>query len=122
MRGKMFNIYAVVLDSGSCPAESFLDQLRRRDQASHRSLINVITRHADHGPLRNKKKSKVIEGRTNLLEFKTHRGDRLVYFYLRDQKTVLTHGFHKGASASGEFDRAEEMRDQYLREADDGQS
>jgi hypothetical protein len=118
--GKMFNIYALVLNNGDCPAEVFLEKTRRGDLISYRSLINILTRHADHGALRNKKKSRVIEGRTNLLEFKTHRGDRLVYFYLRDQKTVLTLGFHKGASASAEFDRAEAMRDQYLEEADDG--
>jgi hypothetical protein len=118
--GKMSSIYAVVLDNGTCPAEGFLEQVRRRDLASHKSLINILTRHADHGVLRNKRKSKVIEGRANLLEFKTRQGDRLVYFYLPDRKTVLTHGFRKGASASSEFDKAEAMRDQYRREADNG--
>ncbi len=118
--GKMFSIYAVVLDNGSCPAWIFLEQVRRRDRASHKSLVNILTRHADHGAIRNERKSRVIKGRANLLEFKTRQGDRLLFFYLRDQKTVLTHGFHKGASESDEYDKAEAIRDQYGREEDNG--
>ena len=75
--GKMFSIYAVVLDNSTCPAKDFLEQVGRRDRASHKSLINILIRHADHGVLRNKRKSKVIKGRANLLEFKTRQGDRL---------------------------------------------
>jgi len=109
----VFNIYAIVLDDDSCPADDFLKQLKHQDLASHKSLVNILTRHADHGEIRNKKKSRVIENRANLLEFKTHQGDRLVYFYLPGRMTVLTHGFHKGVPASSEYDRAEAMRDQY---------
>jgi hypothetical protein len=118
--GKMFSIYAVVLDNGTCPAWSFLEQVRRRDLASHKSLVNTLTRHADYGEIRNERKSRVIKGRRKLLEFKTNQGDRLLYFYLPDQKTVLTHGFHKGASESDEYDKAEAIRDQYSREEDNG--
>jgi hypothetical protein len=118
--GGMFSIYAVVLDNGTCPAVDFLEQVRRRDMASHKSLINILTRHADYGQIRNKRKSRVIKDRANLLEFKTNQGDRLVYFYLPSRKTVLTHGFHKGATASDEYDKAELMRDQYRTEVEDG--
>ena len=112
-RGSVFSIYAIVLNDDSCPADDFLKQLKHQDLASHKSLVNILTRHADHGEIRNKKKSRVIEDRANLLEFKTHQGDRLVYFYLPGRMTVLTHGFHKGVPASAEYDRAEAMRDQY---------
>jgi hypothetical protein len=118
--GKMSSIYAVVLDNGTCPAEGFLEEVRRRDLASHKSLINILTRHADYGAIRSERKSRVIKGRANLLEFKTSQGDRLVYFYLPDRKTVLTHGFHKGAPARTEYRKAEAIRDQYCRESDDG--
>ena len=111
--GSVFNICAIVLDDDSCPADDFIKQLKHQDLASHKSLVNILTRHADHGEIRNKKKSRVIEDRANLLEFKTHQGDRLVYFYLPGRMTVLTHGFHKGVPASAEYDRAEAMRDQY---------
>ncbi len=112
--GSAFNIYAIVLDDDSCPADDFLKQVKQQDLASHKSLVNILLRHAGHGEIRNKRKSKVIEGRANLLEFKTYQGDRLVYFYLQGSKTVLTHGFHKGVPASAEYDRAEAMRDRYL--------
>lgn len=120
--GLIFNIFAVVLNNGTCPAEEFLERVRRNDLASHRSLVNILTWHADHGPIKNKRKSRVIEDRENLLEFKTSQGDRLVYFYLCDHRTVLTHGFHKGAVASVEYDRAETIRDQYRREVENGKS
>jgi len=116
----MFSMYAVVLDNGTCPAEDFLEQVKQRDPASHKSLVNIIARHADYGQIRNKRKSRFIKDRGGLLEFKTHQGDRLVYFYLPDRRTVLTHGFHKGAFASDEFDKAEAMRDQYRKEAENG--
>ena len=112
--GSVFNIYAIVLDDDSCPTDDFLSQLKHQDLASHKSLVNILTRHAEHGEIRNKRKSRVIEDRENLLEFKTYQGDRLVYFYLPRRMTVLTHGFHKGVLASAEYDRAEAMRDQYL--------
>jgi len=113
--GSVFSIYAIVLDDDSCPADDFIKQLKHQDSASHKSLVNILTRHADHGEIRNKRKSRVIEDRENLLEFKTHQGDRLVYFYLPGRMTILTHGFHKGVPASAEYYRAEAMRDQYSR-------
>ena len=116
--GLIFNIFAVVLSNGTCPAEEFLEQVKQNDLASHKSLVNILTRHADHGQMMNKTKSRVIEDRENLLEFKTRKGDRLVYFYLRDRRTVLTHGFHKGAVASAEYNRAETIRNQYCREVE----
>ena len=112
--GLVFSIYAIVLDNDFCPADDFLKQLEHQDLASHKSLINILTRHADHGEIKNKTKSRVIEDRKNLLEFKTYQGGRLVYFYSPGRRTILTHGFHKGVPASAEYDRAEAMRDQYL--------
>lgn len=120
--GFNFNILAVVLNNGTCPAEEFLEQVKQNDLASHRSLVNILIWHANHGPIMNKRKSKVIEGRENLLEFKTRQGDRIVYFYLRGRRTVLTHGFHKGAAASAEYDRAETIRNQYCMEVENGKS
>ena len=119
-KGSVFSIDAIVLDNGSCPAEEFLEQIKINDPGSHKSMVNVITRHANYGTLRNKRKSKVIEGRENLLEFKTDQGDRLVYFYLPGYRTMLTHGFHKGAVASAEYDRAEVIRDKYCNEVENG--
>ncbi len=119
-RGRIFHILAIDLDNGSCPAVGFLEQVKRRNPASHKSLVNLYMRHADFGHIRNIRKSRAIEGRQNLLEFKSKQGDRLLYFYLSGSRTVLAHGFHKGAPAKAEYDKAEKMRDQYLREVENG--
>lgn len=118
--GERFNIYAIICDDGSCPAIDFLEQVKQNDPASHKSLVNIYTRHADHGPIKNIRKSKYVKGRRNLLEFKSKQGDRIIYFYLPDGKTVLTHGFHKGTPAEVEYSKAERIRDQYLREVGNG--
>ena len=118
--GLVNSIDAVILNNGDCPAEEFLKLLERNDKASYKALAHILVRHADYGVLRNREKSKVISGRGNLLEFKTRNGDRLIYFFLPGHRTILTHGFHKGAVASAEYNRAEKIRDQYRREVENG--
>jgi hypothetical protein len=119
-RGALSSINAIVLDNGDCPAQDFLNYLERNDIASHKSIKSILIKHAELGGIRNYHKSRVITGRENLLEFKTKRGDRLMYFYLPGHKTMLTHGFHKGAVESSEYDRAERIRNQYYREIENG--
>jgi hypothetical protein len=125
-RGQQYNIYAIVCDDGSCPAFDFLEHVKQQNSASHKSLVNLLIRHADHGQIRNQKKSRPIKGRKRqigrLFEFKSNQGDRLLYFYQQGQKTILIHGFHKGAPVRAEYKKAEGMRDQYLREVENGQS
>jgi hypothetical protein len=113
-QGYRLNIYAIICDDGSCPAVDFLEQVKQNDPASHKSLVKIYTIHADHGPIRNIRKSRYV--RRNLFEFKSYQGDRIIYFYLPDGKTVLTHGFHKGTPAEVEYRKAEGIRDQYIRE------
>lgn len=117
-RGQKFTIYAIVYDDGSCPTVDFLEQVKRNKPAAHRSLVSVYKWHADSGPIINERKSKIIEGRKNLYEFKSSQGYRIPYFYLPNGRTVLTHGFHKGSPAKieAEYDKAEKLRDQYLEE------
>ena len=115
--GKKFDIYAIVCDDGSCPAVDFLEQVKQNNPASHRSLVNVFKRHVECGPIINEEKSRHIEERGNLWEFKSRQGDRLLYFYLPGRTTVLVHGFHKGVPAKTEYAKAERMRDQYFRRA-----
>ncbi len=120
LRGQKFDIYGIRLNDGSYPVIVFLEQLKEKDIASHRSLVNVIQIHADYGPLLNETKSRPIEGRDNLFEFKTKQGARVLYFYLPGRKTVLTHGFKKGAPGKQEYAKAEKIRDQYLKEINNG--
>lgn len=117
-RGEVCYIYALVLDNGDCPAEDFLEKVRKENFISYKGLVRVYTWHANfkRGVWFNPKKSKPIQGRRNLYEFKSKQGDRLIYFLLYGGRTVLTHGFHKGVPARREYDRGEQMRDQYLEE------
>ncbi|MDP2719346.1 MAG: type II toxin-antitoxin system RelE/ParE family toxin [Dehalococcoidia bacterium] len=118
--GKKFDIYYIVLNNGSCPANDFLENVKQNRQDSHKSLIALLKRHADDGPIFNIKKSRPIEGYQKLLEFKSRQGDRLIYFYLPDKKTVLIDGFHKGAVAETEYRKADTIKNNYLREAENG--
>jgi hypothetical protein len=118
--GKVFRVYSIVYEDGSCPVLSFLNQLKHSNNPSHKSLINVITRHADYGQLFNERKSRHIRG--NLYEFKSRQGDRLLYFYMPGEKTIITHGFHKGVPAEREFRQSEKIREKYLSEVKNAQS
>lgn len=115
-RGRKFDIYAIVLNNGVCPAVDFRNLLKRNNVVSYKSFVRIFTIHADFGPILNITKSRAIKGHQNLFEFKSKQGDRLVYFYLSGRRTILTHGFHKGAPEEAEYDRAERVRDQYLKE------
>ena len=118
--GKNFDIYVIVLNNSSCPAIDFLEQLKQTNLASHRSLVNIYQRHADFGQFKNKMKSTPIKGYKGLFEFKSKQGGRLAYFYLPGWKTVLTHGFQKGAVAQDEYSKANTMKNQYLQEVENG--
>lgn len=119
-RGLKFDIYVIVLNDGSRPAIDFLEQLKQDDFASFKSLVSVYTMHADHGPLLNETKSRLIKGYDNLYEFKTKQGARLTYFYMHGGKTIITHGFQKGAPAKAEFKKARLIKDLYIEEVKHG--
>ncbi len=118
--GIAFSVYAIELDNGRCPAVDYLEQLKKRNPASHRSMVAVLMAHADHGPLLNRERSRKIVGYVDLWEFKSRQGDRLVYFYLPGRRTVLACGFHKGAPADSEFVKALKMRQDLMREGGNG--
>ncbi|MBI4330130.1 MAG: type II toxin-antitoxin system RelE/ParE family toxin [Chloroflexi bacterium] len=120
-RGNKFDIYAIVLDNGDCPAVAFKDRLKQEHFASYGSLVHTMKEHADSGPILNITRSRAIKGRSNLFEFKSKRGDRMLYFYLSGRRTVLTHGFHKGDPEKAEYEKAEKMRAQFTMEHKDGE-
>jgi hypothetical protein len=117
--GKIYNIYAIILDNGECPAEDFIRSLKLTDPASSKSLTNILARHADHGQIWNRQKSKRVHTKSGTtLEFKTKQGDRVLYFYDRGRKTILTHGFHKGCPPNPEYRRSQRIKEQYQREVE----
>ena len=79
-KGKKFSLYAIVCNDGSCPSIEFLDELKKNDPSSHKSIVNIYLRHADFGQILNIEKSRPIKGHENLFEFKTKQGARLLYF------------------------------------------
>jgi hypothetical protein len=119
--GRIKTIYSIVMDDGRCPAEDFIQEIEVNNKASFKALTNLLIRHADHGQIWDPQKSKRIT-RSGIFEFKTMQGDRLLYFYDLGNKTILTHGFHKGRRAQQEYRRAEQIKERYLREAECGRT
>jgi hypothetical protein len=121
--GKAYNIYAIVLDNGECPAEDFIRSVKLTNTASSKSLTNIFSRHAEHGQIWNPKKSKRVHTKSGtILEFKTTQGDRILYFYDKGRKTILTHGFKKGYPPNPEYLRAQKIKEQYQRKVEGDQS
>ena len=113
--GQNFDIYAIVLRRGGfdyCPAQDFMARML---EASQKSMLNVLRRHAMAGPVLNEQKSRLLEA--GIYEFKSMQGDRLLYSYSPAQRrqTIITHGFHKGARLRVEIEHAKGMRSEYLR-------
>ena len=95
--GETYNIYALIRKQGEtdcCPAREFLDEMA---ESSLKSMLNIMRRHAEHGPILNTQKSRLLED--GIFEFKSMQGDRLLYFYPSDRRreVIITHGFSKGA-------------------------
>ncbi|MHB8576125.1 MAG: type II toxin-antitoxin system RelE/ParE family toxin [Dehalococcoidia bacterium] len=112
LSGARFEVLALDLSdlrtATDCPALDFLAELRTSEPKVERSLIAVINMHAQHGPLLNERKSRAL--RDGIFEFKAVSGARLLWFYASGRRTILSHGFKKGADANREIDRAIRLR------------
>lgn len=98
LRGRSFSIHAIDMGTSSgasaCQAEDFLNDLRASDEASYKSLMNVLRLCAEQGPIKNLQKSRHLED--GIFEFKSQQADRLYYFYPGEPNTiVITHGAPK---------------------------
>ena len=114
--GPVFVVYALSWTRGGsdyCPAREFIGSV---SAASRRSLLGVLRHHAVTGPIPNTGKSRLLED--GIFEFKSRRGDRLLYFYhpWRRGVTIVTHGFRKGARLRTEIERAHTLRREYLQD------
>lgn len=105
-------------EGGKCPVRVFIDRLQLRDR---KRLVALLDHSANHGPPRNREKSKKIEGTDGLFEFKSFQ-DRIPWFYDSKEsdgrgRIVMTHGFKKkdGPIPPGELRHAENMRRTYYR-------
>ncbi len=84
------------------------------NESSRKSLTAILKRHKDHGPVRNKEKSRPLWHK--IYEFKTRQGDRMYYFYDIGRLTILTHGSikPKEQQLSAEVSRAVSLKDLYF--------
>jgi hypothetical protein len=119
LAGTRFTVYALDLadtpDEADCLALQFLAELGRSDPAAERSMVAVINFHAQAGPIRNLRKSREL--RDGVFEFKTAQGARMLWFYAPNQRTILVHGFKKGANVDAEIDRVLRLRSQWEEQA-----
>ncbi len=115
-RGRKNTVFTVRDVAGRAPAMEFLERLKRTDAHSQRALLRRYTSYGDYGPSMNVAFSRPIKGHGNLFEFKSHQGDRLLYFMLPGGDIALASGFHKGAPPAPEFERAARYREAVLKQ------
>ena len=126
IRGSKFDLYAIDLSDSpnrvECPLIDFLEDLGRSTPSAYKSIVAVLQLHADHGPVLNERKSRIVARQSRIFEFKNRQGSRVLYFYPVGVSgvTVMTHGFNKGANLKQELARAERLQSLYYRGAQDG--
>lgn len=110
--GPAFKVYALdFADAGppDCPAMDFILGL---EKPAYQKLRRTIDSHAERGPLLDETISREI--RDGIFEFKGRKDTpRVLYFYAPGHRTILTHGFKKGARLNVEVDKALRYRAQW---------
>lgn len=113
--GDKTDIYSLVLPNGQSPARDFLENLRRRDSGSHKTMVRRYEYHARSGATRVNQQGHKINGYGNLAVLKTRQGDRLLYFEHTQRRTVLLLGYYKGDPAKREYKKAVTLRNDLLK-------
>lgn len=110
--GRRFAIYALVVD-GDCQIEDMLAALERDDADLVASAVQLLDRVANHGPPKNKEKSRPVGD--GIFELKPKRL-RICYFYDANCMIVCTHGFEKPPRKvqDREIKKAVELRETYF--------
>lgn len=120
-KGQRYAIYALeerpTVDENAepnRPLESFLNELEANNPDEHARLVRLLESVGDNGPPHNKEKCRPIIT-TDLFEFKTRGGVRVLWFYDVNSLIICTHGFPKGQEKrlSREVARAQEWKKKY---------
>lgn len=110
-----FDVYYFEKSSGQCPVSAFIDDQPLMLQAK---LLRTIDLLAKNGPALREPHSKKLNDHIFELRCQTD-GERarILYFFIKDRKIVLTHGFIKKTQKTPpkEIERAENYRRQYLK-------
>lgn len=118
-QGIRFSIFAWG-DENSCELLEFLEKLEEDTNSDATRLSYLISRTAEYGPPRNEQQCRALEGRhaEGLFEFKAPGGARILWFYDANRIIICTHGFVKKGTNTprGQIDRAQSIRQQYLKE------
>jgi len=103
----VFQIVALELDNGECPAISYLDALKANDPNSHESMHARIKFRAGKLSITNKKISRPIQGARYKGLFRLiAKGERLLYCYLPNRIVVLLNGYNKNDVQEPEWEKA----------------
>jgi hypothetical protein len=110
--GSAFSVYALA-SGGGCELQSFFEQAERDDADELASMLALLAHAADHGPPKNKEKSRDVGD--GILEFKA-KSLRVCYFYDAGRMIICTHGFGKPNPKvqTREIKRARELRETYI--------
>ena len=87
LSGKAFEIVALELASGSCPASEYLANLQAKNPSTYASMLRKIEYRADNLMM---KSSKPLRGDRYQDLFRLEQGaERLCYMYLPGEKAIM---------------------------------
>ncbi|MGA2445205.1 MAG: type II toxin-antitoxin system RelE/ParE family toxin [Opitutaceae bacterium] len=90
-----FRIYAIG-ENDSFPVVDFLEDLQQSNEDSYQTLIAVLEYVATQGPIINeKRKSRCVDRKHRIFEFKTKDGNRVLWFYDANSVIICVNGFSK---------------------------
>lgn len=98
---------------GLCETQDFFEEAEKNDADELASMLALLEHAAEHGPPKNKEKSRDVgEG---ILEFKA-KSLRVCWFYDAGRMIICTHGFGKPTPKvqTREIKRARELRETYF--------
>ncbi len=119
-----YHLAAICSLRGDCELFDYLDKAiediteinskeTKRKLSEAATMVNLLERTSQHGPPKNKEKSRFLEN--NIFEFK-HNQLRILYFYDAGKLIVCTHHFTKKQQKTPkkEIKRAKKMHELYL--------
>jgi len=107
LSGAVFQIVALELDNGECPAIGYLTELKASDPKLHEAMPARIKFRASNLSITNKNISRPIQGaRYNGMFRLKAKGERLLYCYLPNRVVVLLSGYNKNDIQETEWERA----------------
>lgn len=106
-RGQAFDVRALELDNGSCPALEYLQKLENSHPELAQSMYSRIKYRADTSVIHNTKISKGLTGKPyNGLFRLIYKGERLCYCFLPGGLVVLLNGYNKNDVEEREWEKA----------------